>query len=629
MATIRTNTNHTYYAVLTLTEGSYNIEANTSPVRYNLTLYNGIQNFEGYTIGYKIIINGVQVAYHDNSGNQTSMAANSSKTVATGSTTITHNTDGTKTISASVEIWTNNASYLPVSLSGSGSMTLATIPRASTPTLSASSFSAGSALTIYTNRASSSFTHTLKYTLNGTTGDIATGVGTSYTWNDTKALASLIPNASSGTVTITCYTYNGSTHIGTKTVTATITIPNTEDFMPVISGISVADANNLAEKYRAYVQGKSTPVVTISATANYSSIKSYKVTFQGIAVTATTNVLSLASVTSTGSLDIVVTVTDGRGRTATKTETIEALAYNSPIVSARVVRCNSNGVDNDEGAFIKVSCSAEVVALNDFNSKDITLQYRLKGATDWTTAKTWTVYLVNEDVVIAADVDHSFDIQLVATDDFATSTYGAEIGTVAVTIDYHESGKGIAIGKVAESEGFEVDWEAKFNKDVKVDGSIIVDTFNVDGTLMVTDVDHTIVETEYLQLVDLLNGIDEDHVTPDFGVAADYVVEQGEDGIWTYRKWNSGIAECWTNTTTTGGSSTEGNLYWMSCAINFPTNLFIETPEAFPSMQGNWIGGIQNNNSLSKTTWGGYMWTATKQNTYTFTVRVYAKGRWK
>ena len=25
----------------------------------------------------------------------------------------------------------------------------------------------------------------------------------------------------------------------------------------------------------------------------------------------------------------------------------------------------------------------------------------------------------------------------------------------------------------------------------------------------------------------------------------DYVVEQGTSGIWTYRKWNSGKAECW------------------------------------------------------------------------------------
>lgn len=26
---------------------------------------------------------------------------------------------------------------------------------------------------------------------------------------------------------------------------------------------------------------------------------------------------------------------------------------------------------------------------------------------------------------------------------------------------------------------------------------------------------------------------------------ADYIVEQGTSGIWTYRKWASGVAECW------------------------------------------------------------------------------------
>lgn len=31
----------------------------------------------------------------------------------------------------------------------------------------------------------------------------------------------------------------------------------------------------------------------------------------------------------------------------------------------------------------------------------------------------------------------------------------------------------------------------------------------------------------------------------DKALSVDYIVEQGTSGIWTYRKWNSGIAECW------------------------------------------------------------------------------------
>lgn len=32
------------------------------------------------------------------------------------------------------------------------------------------------------------------------------------------------------------------------------------------------------------------------------------------------------------------------------------------------------------------------------------------------------------------------------------------------------------------------------------------------------------------------------------GLKTDYVVAQGQQGIWTYRRWASGIAECWIET---------------------------------------------------------------------------------
>lgn len=466
MATIKTNTNNTYYAVLTLTESSYSVENNSSDVDYSLVLYNGIQSFSGYTIGYEIIINGSRVAYQDNTGNQTSMSANSSKTIATGVSTITHNSDGSKTISASVRIWTNSASYLPVSLSGSGSMALTTIPRASVPTCS--NFNAGSAVTITTNRKSSTFTHILKYTLNGTTKKIAEGVGASYSWtaDKTKELASLIPNATSASIKITCITFASGKEIGSKSVTVKITVPDTADFQPSVSRVEITDTKDYATKYGDYVQGKSVPKATITATAGYSTIKSYKVKFQGVTKSSTSNEITLATASKTGSQSIVVTVTDGRGRTASKTVTITVLAYAAPSVSAKVVRCNSSGTANNDGAYMKVTCTAKVIALNNVNSKTIKLQYKKKSATTWTTNKTWTAYTVSESVVIAADIDSSYDIQLVATDDFATSTYGTELGTVAVILDFNASGKGMAIGKVSEGDGLEVDWDSTFNKPI-------------------------------------------------------------------------------------------------------------------------------------------------------------------
>lgn len=68
-------------------------------------------------------------------------------------------------------------------------------------------------------------------------------------------------------------------------------------------------------------------------------------------------------------------------------------------------------------------------------------------------------------------------------------------------------------------------------------------------------------------------------------VIDDYVIDQGTSGIWTYRKWNSGIKECWGSQTFSnvnintafGGTFYSGNFG----NINFPSGLFTQTPKVF------------------------------------------------
>lgn len=62
-----------------------------------------------------------------------------------------------------------------------------------------------------------------------------------------------------------------------------------------------------------------------------------------------------------------------------------------------------------------------------------------------------------------------------------------------------------------------------------------------------------------------------------FGLMGDYVVEQGTSGIWTYRKWNSGIAECWGSTSKTANiNSAQGNIFTSSeLTETYPSNIFI------------------------------------------------------
>ena len=55
---------------------------------------------------------------------------------------------------------------------------------------------------------------------------------------------------------------------------------------------------------------------------------------------------------------------------------------------------------------------------------------------------------------------------------------------------------------------------------------------------------------------------------------ADYIVEQGTSGIWAYRKWNSGIAECWGKTSIQPVCSRAfGNIYITQTSnpgVNYP-----------------------------------------------------------
>ena len=120
------------------------------------------------------------------------------------------------------------------------------------------------------------------------------------------------------------------------------------------------------------------------------------------------------------------------------------------------------------------------------------------------------------------------------------------------------------------------------------------------------------------------------------GLIADYIVEQGTSGIWTYEKWNSGKAVCW-------GTKT-GNLSRMSTYFNFhlyafydvafPSSLFIEPPKAFPKMRIGTSGGgtidIRYNGDITITKDKMNVYGISETNaTQACRADIYAIGRWK
>lgn len=188
--------------------------------------------------------------------------------------TVNHNPDGTGKATIHWKWGVNSPWGRYVNPSGSFEITLPAIPRASTPSLSASTVQMGNNLKISISRASSSFTHTLKYTINGVSGTIATGVGTEYTWTIPKTLVQHIPNKTSATVTITCTTDG----VGSKTVSFTATVPSastpTLNIKSVQMGGKVTISTNREVSYYThtlkYTLNGTTGIIYEGVTASYA-----------------------------------------------------------------------------------------------------------------------------------------------------------------------------------------------------------------------------------------------------------------------------------------------------------------------------------------------------------------------
>ena len=120
----------------------------------------------------------------------------------------------------------------------------------------------------------------------------------------------------------------------------------------------------------------------------------------------------------------------------------------------------------------------------------------------------------------------------------------------------------------------------------------------------------------------------------------DYIVDEGTSGIWTYRKWNSGIAECWgraTNTTTLS-TAWANNIYTgvLLDKLEYPFT-FAEIPNEVvrlePTNMSGWIysenGTTTNVNTTTHT--GKYMVARPSSSSATTTVKadIFVKGYWK
>ena len=270
---------------------------------------------------WKVTVNGTTYS----GTNTVGISNNSTKTLASSTTTIAHNADGTKTFSYSFsqEFGITFSGSSIGTKTGSGTGTLDTIARASS--VSSTSANIGSAVTISISRASSSFTHTLTYSFGSLSGTIATKTtSTSVSWTLPTTFYAQIPSATSKTGTITCTTYSGSTSVGSKTCTFTAKVSSASAPGLTVSIVDTdATAIALTGDSSKLIKYYSDAKFTLTATAkNSATISSYSISGGGKSSTSSTGTLSNV----TGNTFTCKTK-DSRGFTTTVTKTMTMVNY--------------------------------------------------------------------------------------------------------------------------------------------------------------------------------------------------------------------------------------------------------------------------------------------------------------
>ena len=312
-----------------------NIQNNTTTISWTLSGA-GTASVGYYKAGnFKVVIDGKTVY-----SSTTRINLYNGTTVKSGTYTFTHGTDGTKTFKVSAEggIYTT-----AVNCTGSATFSLPAIPRAST-ILSVSGNKITDKYSVKYSKAISTYNDTLQINVSGrsVSQKIANySSGASFSLSDAVKKDIYSVGSQNVYLEFQLVTYNGSTKIGTSDIIKKSV--NVNDSQPVIGDISYADTNSktvsITGDATKIIKGYSTVRATIANVKAMNGATIQKIVSKIGDVTNTTTLtgssstnvaIDIGKVNVSEDSQLVVTVTDSRGLTATSSITVTVCDYEKP-----------------------------------------------------------------------------------------------------------------------------------------------------------------------------------------------------------------------------------------------------------------------------------------------------------
>ena len=326
-----------------------------------------------------------------------------------------------------------------------------------------SNFTIGSGAISYTVQKYTSTTDNLTVkignttiaTRNNVTGDDVNQSVRTITFSSAELtkIYNAMPKVTKATFTFTITSYINGEDIGSTSTTATGTLPNT--IVPNLTKINLVEGvSDIATKFGAFVKGKSKIKYTYSVTpATGTTISSYSLVLDGSTYTSSTGTSS--AIKNSGTINYSAYVIDSRGRKSnTLTGTISVLDYAIPkITTFKVVRCDAQGNETNEGLYAKYTVDASISSVNSKNDKSFVIEYKPDGGS-WTNWKTFnTAYTLKETSGTKQIGEESCQFRITLTDYFNQNDPTIKPYSISSTFlffEFTENLDGIAFGKTAE-----------------------------------------------------------------------------------------------------------------------------------------------------------------------------------
>lgn len=455
-----------YNLCLDVTTNSQNAANNTSNVTVTVRLVSLGSSYHISSSTSKngsVTIDGTKYTFTFTAG----LTGNQNKTLFTKTVDITHGSDGTKTLSVS------STCYLGVTLSGtsygnvtvSGSTVLTAIPR-TTPVSISGSGTFGSSKWIGHSRASTAFTVTLRYSCGSASGTIVSKSATNETyWAPPKSLQNQVPKGTNITITVYCDTYSGNTLIGTTSTSFVCYIAS--DCVPTINGCEFMNGENYGTSY---YQGVNTVRLIADVSGAYgSTISKYEYTIDGKTKTNYGYIMYTDIVYTSGYKDITMTITDSRGKTATKTwsSAVYFTAYSKPQITN--FTCKRMGYDeNDNLVISNLGTIGYFTASGTFHSNSTSrsrkFMYKPTTSSSWTTINLSNTNYTDYRFSSSLATGSAYDLKFVMTDNITSVEMQIKMQNLYPLINMNSAGNAIAFGKECNADNkFMVSMNASFN----------------------------------------------------------------------------------------------------------------------------------------------------------------------